>query len=330
MSQVIKKEDLKAWLNSLIKEYSVFAPVSADGALLFKRIDNASQVAYVPGNATLGPKECLFPLSHTLLTAESAEGEMKIVPSPLDRDIVVFGLRPCDAQGFAVFDRPMLQNPADGYYKERRQRTTLVGIACNTAPPGCFCTSTAGGPHDKTHLDVMLTEIPDGFITDAITDKGKKLIQVARLTESAAKPPPPPDMPVVPTARIAETMRRVYKDQYWSRLADRCIHCNVCSYVCPTCYCFDIRDYEQEGKIQRVRSWESCEAPGFTKLAGGHDPRADKGAKLRQRFAHKLLYFPQEFDGMLACTGCGRCVRQCPVNIDIREVISDVQKIGDK
>ncbi|MFC1926046.1 4Fe-4S dicluster domain-containing protein, partial [Chloroflexota bacterium] len=116
---------------------------------------------------------------------------------------------------------------------------------------------------------------------------------------------------------------------YWDRLADRCVHCNVCSYVCPTCYCFDVRDYEAKGKIDRVRSWESCQSSGFTKIAGGHDPRPTKGTRLRQRFNHKLFYFPEEF-GTSHCVGCGRCVRSCPVNIDIREIIRNIQELGVK
>jgi len=124
-------------------------------------------------------------------------------------------------------------------------------------------------------------------------------------------------------------MRQAFDSPYWSRLADRCVHCNLCAYVCPTCYCFDIRDYESKGKIERVRSWESCQSPGFTRQAGGYNPRASKEARLRQRFYHKLLYFPEDF-GAIACVGCGRCVQVCPVNIDIREVISDIQKIGGR
>jgi len=146
--------------------------------------------------------------------------------------------------------------------------------------------------------------------------------------EMDVKAPQPPEVPEILTEGITAAMRAAFGDQYWSRLADRCVHCNICSYVCPACYCFDVRDYKEEGKTKRIRSWESCQAPGFTKISGGHDPRGEKGAKMRQRFAHKLLYFPEEFNGLLGCTGCGRCVRFCPVNIDIREIISDVQKIG--
>ncbi|MEW6033416.1 MAG: 4Fe-4S dicluster domain-containing protein [Chloroflexota bacterium] len=328
MSQVIAREDLSRWLNSLMEERTVVVPVVVGDMVFFRPVAKAEDMTISRGNATLGPKGCLFPLSHTMFTVEQEDGDVRVIPSSLEREMVVFGLRPCDAQGLAVFDLPMLAEPADQYYRERREKTALVGLACAEACAECFCTSTGGGPHDARYMDVMLSEVPQGYLVQAVTEKGKKLLAKAPLKDMAVQAPTPPDVPRVPTDGIVAAMRRTFADKYWSRLADRCIHCNICSYVCPTCYCFDIRDYQQDGKTHRVRSWESCQAPGFTKIAGGHDPRADKGSRMRQRFAHKLLYFPEEFNNVLGCTGCGRCVRYCPVNIDIREIISDVQKIG--
>ena len=39
---------------------------------------------------------------------------------------------------------------------------------------------------------------------------------------------------------------------------------------------------------------------------------------------HKFLYYPAREEGAALCVGCGRCVVQCPVNIDIREVLTHV------
>jgi ferredoxin len=35
---------------------------------------------------------------------------------------------------------------------------------------------------------------------------------------------------------------------------------------------------------------------------------------------HKLKYFVDKYETGIMCVGCGRCIRQCPVNIDIRRV----------
>ena len=251
------------------------------------------------------------------------------MPASVDRETVIFGLRPCDARGISLVDKPFLASPADTLYQARRDRTALVGMACSAPCPECFCTSVGTGPADSTDVDVMVTPIKDVFAVQSVTEKGRKLLKGALLQDKQVSLPPAAAVPPVDTKGISDALRTVFNNVYWDRLADRCLHCNVCAYVCPTCYCFDIRDYTSKDKIDRVRSWESCQSPFFTRAAGGQNPRPGKGARLRQRFAHKLLYFPDIF-GPLKCTGCGRCVRSCPVNIDIREIINDVQKLAGK
>ncbi len=328
MTRFISKKDLITWLEKLIQERILIAPTTKNGLLLFQPVSEVEDIVLDFQNTELSPKECFFSATETLFAVKREDGRTELVPATVDRDTVLFGLHPCDAMGMAINDKPFLAEPADTLYGQHRARTTLIGLPCSKPTTECFCTSMGGGPHDPTHLDVLLTEAEDGYIVQAVTGKGEEILP-SSVVEREIVSPPPPSVEPVPAAGISEVMERVFEAPYWSRLADRCIHCNICAYVCPTCYCFDVRDYANGGRIERVRSWESCQSPGFTRIAGGYDPRSSKGARLRQRFYHKLRYFPQEF-GALGCVGCGRCIRACPVNIDIREVISDVQKLGAK
>jgi len=184
-------------------------------------------------------------------------------------------------------------------------------------------------PNDSSHVDILLTEIENGYIAQVITKKGKALLPKA-LVKSEEALPSPPELQTVPVKEITLAVRELFNDPYWEQLADRCLHCNVCAYVCPTCYCFDMRDYSNKENLERVRSWDSCQSIGFSRIAGGYNPRTTKGARLRQRFAHKLLYFPEEFQQDIACVGCGRCIKSCPVNIDIRETMSDLKRLEVK
>jgi sulfhydrogenase subunit beta (sulfur reductase) len=327
MTQIISRKDLLSWLERLIGERIVIAPARSNGLVLFQRVSRAEDIVLDFDNTVLSPKESFLPLSEVLFTVDKENGNIKLMPATVDEETVLFGLRPCDAKGMAVIDEPLLAAPADALYQQHRAKTTLIGLACSQAGPECFCTSMGTAPDDPSNLDIMLTRVDDSYIVQATTEKGKALLPSDLIAQSEVTPPPPPSPQAVPTEGIVEVMRGVFESPYWSRLADRCLHCNLCAYVCPTCYCFDIRDYIGEGGTERVRSWESCQSAGFTRLAGGYDPRPTKGARLRQRFYHKLSYFPEHF-GLIGCVGCGRCVRYCPVNIDIREVISDIQKLG--
>ena len=327
MTQFISKKDLLAWLGGLLKERILVAPTKVEDLILFRKVDQVEEIVLDFNNTALSPKEWFFPATETLFFAERKDGQIELIPATLEQEVVIFGLRPCDASGIAMMDSPFLAEPADTLYQQHREKTTLVGLACLTACPECFCTSMGSAPNDPTHLDILLTEVEEGYIVQIVTEKGKALLPDELLSTTEVSPPSPPSPSPVPSEGIVDKMRQNFDAPYWSRVADRCIHCNICAYVCPTCYCFDVRDYTDKGKIERVRSWESCQSPGFTRIAGGYDPRSTKGARLRQRFYHKLLYFPEGF-GALHCVGCGRCVRSCPVNIDIREIIQDVQKLG--
>jgi sulfhydrogenase subunit beta (sulfur reductase) len=325
MSLFASKDDLIRWLDSLLQERIIVAPVRVQGQTMFQPVSKVEEIAFDFDNTTLSPKGWFLPPTETLFSVQRDDGQVELVPTLAERDAVLFGLHPCDAKGIALIDKPFLQDPGDALYRDRRSRTALIGLACRQALPECFCTSMGSAPDDPSNVDILLTEVEDGYIVQAVTEKGKALLPKG-LAEYKGKVPTPPKLQAVPTTEVISAMRELFNDSYWEQVGDRCLHCNICAYVCPTCYCFDMRDYTDKGKVERVRSWESCQSPGFSLTAGGYDPRTTKGERLRQRFYHKFLYFPEQFQDV-ACVGCGRCVRDCPVNIDIREVISDLQQV---
>jgi sulfhydrogenase subunit beta (sulfur reductase) len=61
----------------------------------------------------------------------------------------------------------------------------------------------------------------------------------------------------------------------------------------------------------------------FTREASGHNPRSKPGERMRQRVMHKFSYAPENFNEIF-CVGCGRCIVNCPSNIDIRETVSRI------
>jgi ferredoxin len=117
-----------------------------------------------------------------------------------------------------------------------------------------------------------------------------------------------------------KSVLELYNNDIWSKVYESCLNCGTCTYVCPTCHCFDVQDEVfKEGGV-RIRNWDSCMSWLFTIHTTGHNPRPSKKERVRQRFMHKFKYIPVKRDGEIGCVGCGRCVTLCPVNIDIREV----------
>ena len=319
----IPQEDIQAWLNRLSAELTVVAPCDESGTLLFRPVKDCSQIACHDGRTVMSPKEYLFPHTERLLHIHKTGQDVELVEVQPDEEILLFGLRPCDARGIQTLDALFLDKlPQDAYYARRRSLVTLVGLACEQPGESCFCTQMGGGLDDPTGLDVMLSKAPGGFVAQAVTSKGKALLDAAGLPYTQAVP----HSPKSGKAQIPplETWPEHFMDAYWRQVSERCISCRVCAYVCPTCRCFDVRDEaipsEGDGAFERIRCWDSCNSVNYRRVAGGHNPRPDKAERLRNRFYCKFYYFPHQY-GPITCTGCGRCVDACPVNIDITEVI---------
>jgi sulfhydrogenase subunit beta (sulfur reductase) len=320
---------LRAWLDRLGEEMDLVAPRDVDGHVLYRPVASSAEVLFDYERPELSAKSYLLPATEVLLRIEQRGKDVALEEVLPDRRQVVFGLRPCDAHGLAVIDALFLeQDPPDRAYRHHRGRTVLVGLACPEMWEGCFCTSVGGGPADATHLDVLLAAVDGGYAVEPVTEKGEALLEGLSLEEREGEPPPPAtDAESVPV-RPPEEWRALFEDQLWMRHGERCLSCRICTYVCPTCRCFDITDRVVEvhpgvTRIERIRVWDACTSPNYRRAAGGHNPRPTKPARLRNRFYCKFCYYPEDF-GPLGCVGCGRCVVSCPVGIDITEVMRDV------
>ena len=122
---------------------------------------------------------------------------------------------------------------------------------------------------------------------------------------------------------IKARMDGLFDDDIWETVSHKCLGCGTCSYLCPICYCFDLTDEKTETGARKVRSWDCCMFDLFTRHASGHNPRPVNAMRLRQKVMHKFSYYWERY-GLHGCVGCGRCVRSCPVNLDIRQLLAEM------
>ena len=337
VARVIKKTGLADFVDQLMENHRVYAPVRQQDMTNFQEISTADQVDLSFANTTLSPKSIILPQSEVMFafnldrTTDQAGILHQLETDHFPR--VIFGIRPCDAKAFDLLDLNFsTPSHQDTWWVRRRQITTLVGLGCNTPCPTCFCTSVGSGPFATEGLDLLLIDGDDEFIIQVITEKGQGLLNdigvkaeasgakkevVSALQNSSLQS----IKSVVPTEGLKQhDANALFNADFWEEVQFACINCGVCTFVCPTCWCFDIQDEVLKGKGLRLRNWDSCMFTLFTLHGSGHNPRSQKLQRVRQRFMHKLKYFPDKYHKGVACVGCGRCVQQCPVNIDIRQV----------
>jgi sulfhydrogenase subunit beta (sulfur reductase) len=332
---MIGREHIANWLDNLAGEFTLLAPTDVDGVLLYRPVRGSSEIVWDFDRPALSIKEAFFPSTERLFTIEKSSTDLEIKEAlPTDRR-VVFGVRPCDARGMKSLDAVFLgKEPEDVYYARRRENTTLIGLACKEMGETCFCTSVGGSPDDPRDMDVMIAEVDGGYKIQVITDKGRKLISDYGLKAES--------LDAYDFSEVASKIEEAdslnlqsidwplhFDDEYWSVVAESCLSCRICAYVCPACRCFDVRDEalpstHDRQNFERIRCWDSCTSERYRLIAGGHNPRPTKGERFRNRVFCKFYYYPQQY-GPSACTGCGRCVEACPVNIDIFEVMQNLQ-----
>ncbi|MBN1318805.1 MAG: 4Fe-4S dicluster domain-containing protein [Anaerolineales bacterium] len=330
---MLSHDDLMTWLDTLLKDRILIAPRDVGrNHVHYRPVSSSSEITLNYTRPDLSAKEFLFPHTERLMRITKHGREVSIENYFLEKEQVIFGLRPCDAHGLLAFDALFRdKEPADRHYIQRREMTTLVGMACPQMWDHCFCTSFGAGPDDPAHLDVLLTGIDGNYAVQAVTDKGKELLESANLyQDNDATLPEIPLNDRVPIP-LAEQWPAHFNDSYWMQLGERCLSCKLCTFICPTCRCFDLRDEPVASGAnlvihERMRVWDACTAPNYRTIAGGHNSRPNKGQRIRNRYYCKFYYYPQDF-GPLGCVGCGRCIDACPVNIDIIEMLGHVNQL---
>jgi ferredoxin len=319
---------LADWLDGLAVENTLIAPRWVAQDLRYHPVVSHREIAWGFTRPLLSAKEFFFPPTERLLTIQKVGQQVHIQETFPEVRQVIFGLRPCDARGIRALDALFLEHGSvDPYYARRRENTALIGMACQEMGENCFCTAVGGAPDDPADVDLMLTEVESGYLVQVITEKGERLAQGLSILEIPAGTERPdlrfPQQKVF-ALPDQEAWQARFNDPYWDQLAEGCLGCRLCAYVCPTCRCFDLRDEASgPGQWERVRCWDSCTGENYRRIAGGHNPRPEKGQRLRNRFECKFYYYPQQYGlGSTACTGCGRCIEVCPVGVDITEVMA--------
>lgn len=330
----IAKSNLSALFARINETKDLILPVKNGEQVNYAAWDKDAEVDLTTLKTVKSPKDAFFPQSENLYTCFKDEGKISITPEELqNKDFVVFGMKACDIKGIEVLDRVFLSDPIDTFYAARRDHGIIVGLACNRPEESCFCTAFGINP-ENPNADVAVYDIGDYLYWNALTAKGKKLTEtLADLLEDADEKSIEEKQAEIkaiteklPYANISlegwngDALSEKFDSPIWEELYKPCLACGTCTFVCPTCQCYDIKDYDTGNGVQRYRCWDSCMYSDFTMMAHGNN-RTSQMQRFRQRFMHKLVYFPANNDGMYSCVGCGRCVDKCPQSLNIVKVI---------
>lgn len=333
--------ELNSIFAKIAETHSLYLPVDTkDSGAKFSKWTEGTKLSDAL-NTARSPKDFFFPQTEDLMAFRTEGKNIEIIDTRKENeDFVIFGVRACDVKSIEVLDRVFLTDPIDSYYANRREHGIVMSLACTRPSETCFCTAfdiDATAPQGD--ISVWKTETDVFF--EANTEKGSALLdklgaalvdcdnsQVVALnekTKAILNKLPLKDLNL--DAFGSSKTMELFEHPAWAQLSESCLGCGTCTFVCPTCQCYDIKDFNTGDGVIRFRCWDSCMYSDFTKMAHGNN-RLTQKERFRQRFMHKLVYYPENNDGLFSCVGCGRCLSKCPISMNIVKVIKKIG--GDK
>jgi sulfhydrogenase subunit beta (sulfur reductase) len=329
-ARLAHESELKRWLADLVSSgIDVVAPVELEpGYLAFRLIDDANRIVVDAGRTITSCKSFYHPPVEEI--APPAD-------SPEKHRSLIFGVHACDLNGMKLLAGALLSAYSDPQFKQRVEETLVVSVTCLEPAENCFCTSMGTGPSITDGFDLLITKLGSEYFIEIGTDAGSELLANTDFREAdenewtSKKEELLEDVRLkmpkqFKTLGVPELLAVNYDHKAWDLFADRCLGCANCTMVCPTCFCYDIRDWatidlEDYG---RSRFWDSCQSFAFSSVHGGNF-RPDQKARLRQFVCHKLAFWIEQY-GRMGCVGCGRCMTWCPTGIDLTDIVNAIRE----
>jgi len=322
-SLVITKDSLRFMVESLAKEMEVVGVKSRHGKYVYDRISSFEELCLDYDVTVMPPTKYLLPARETLLKFKAGD-ESKIEPVTDASPRAIVGIHPYDIKAIELLDEVFMTSNPDPNYIARRQNTIIIGVDCLNPSPKSFAPSM--GTHlTETGFDLLLTDIGADYVITVGSEKGAELLtkcaQVREPTgDEIAKQKEVRDEALtkyklsleVPRERLPKLLEDSYDDPYWESRSSSCLSCGSCVMVCPTCFCFDVKDEVALNLKagERLRQWDGCVLVDFAKVATGENFRHDKASRFRHRIYRKGKYILERY-GKFGCVGCGRCATAC-------------------
>jgi len=330
-------EQLHAMLQGWSKEYQVYVPTAVEGGYFdFKPWREGVEIAFDYDLAYNTLKRYFLPPKEDLIVFDLASKTAEMVfdaPKQL-----LFGVHPYDIRGINQLDQIMEAGAPDQYYLHRRDATVVFGLTPMRVAETAFWSTMGAGEVDRG-FDLFWTKTgPSTFLVEVGSMRGEKMLlaggEITPASPGAREAARKAHLKIMDMARgnalnfdwklIPRMLDKCWNSPLWQKKAELCLACGSCNMVCPTCYCFDIREEADEllQKGTRFREWDGCMLTSFALVAGEHNFRAKALERYRHRYMRKGKYIYDRI-GELGCIGCGRCVRACTTNIaNPREVFN--------
>jgi len=312
---VIPKHEWDERLHQLLSSHDLYAPVDNGFNLDYVKLDVESipEISYNKPKPVTPLKKFFLPVKENVTS-----GNNKTKP------VLIIGAPNCDVMALSLLDQIYLdQEYYDPAYGARRDQTTIISSDCLSIQEHCHCTSYGIEPVGNDHSDISVSLIDEHVILSVFTKKGEAFVKELGVVVSIS--PEEAHLQILQNKHleVRELLSKQNKglpsyertgellgtagDDSWKKYSSDCVSCGACSAICPTCSCFLLID---RPGFEKIRQLDTCQYPGFERVAGGEDALGPLPDRFRNRYMCKYVWKSLKYQAK-ACTGCGRCIETC-------------------
>lgn len=342
-AKVVTENALMEFIDRLISQYHFYGPKKKKSEYIFDELLSSDEIDLNYTTTILPPKKFVTPQCEGLLRLKREGGFVDQV-SEVRKKQLIFGIHSCDLNGLLYLDKVFLNQFPSEDYEKRRDNLVLVALTCKEVMNTCFCSSLGTGPSIKDGYDLLLTPLSGEYLMETGSQEGDKIITQIEGRDASDKDFSDKERCIEETKKkfkrsikmdnLSELFEKNLNHPMWERLGEIDLACAQCIISCPTCYCFDVRDKLSNDlkECLRYKEWDACFLLEFSEVALDGNFRKSRAARVRQFMGHNLGWggaaqYPDS-KTKYKCVGCGRCIRTCPVHIDITEVVAELR--GEK
>ena len=318
--------DFIDWL--MLDAAVIAAHKKGEASYTFKKVVKAEDVVLNYPRTIQPLKKFFLPPKEELLSFNLKKNDFNKVEIKNEKKIF-FAIHSYEMQSILRLDFNMMQGNPESNYLTRRENSTFIGISFE--PDEYHFSKSVGIEIEEMEgFALYMNKVENGYNVYVVNDEGQALMDgfgKAPIIETNGKFEEKDFYAKIRYHynRLPKIFDHVYKSKVWDKVAQKCLGCGTCNLLCPTCYCFDVRDEVEldiaEGK--RERTWDSCMINPFAEVAGGENFRDYLSGRTRHRLYRKFKYITEK-SGKLQCVGCGRCSKYCPAGISMTEIVNDL------
>jgi len=326
----IKKEAWDKTIEQLLLSYTIFACVENEYGLDYELIRPADilKISYNKPKPVTPLKNFFLPVKENVTSDVSTD----------DKPTIILGIPNCDIKGLGLLDEIYLDKEyTDLTYRKRRDNTLLIASDCFSIQEHCHCATYNIMPYIENGADLAILNLDGTIFLRILSVKGQEFVSNISALQSpvnfdfissiekehhATKELLAKSNKGLTDYKETGELITTQKDDIWKKHYSRCVSCGACTTICPTCTCFLLID---KPGLEKVKQMDTCQYPGFERVAGGEDALSELHNRFRNRFMCKYVWKPLKFSS-LACTGCGRCIDACIGRISKNEIFMELVK----